>query len=417
MATRTVKERSYQRLLVLLPPHRTAASGGNRPQLSSASVVAFLALDAAGNVERGDAPIPLLPRASQVDLVFDCTDVFSTEIDAPKLSAAKLQQALPNLLEDRLLAEPADCHFAIGPRAPNARLPVAVIHRALLTRALDVLAESGIRARAAYADTYTVPAPSADALAVRVDRGRGVARVGAHEGFAFEFDGAVPDTLALAIRRHGIKRVRAYGREANQLAATSAALGAAVEVAGRDVDPGAGRDAINLLQGAFAVGGLLPGLPRISAQSLRAPAIWLGVAALAWIVGMNAYWFKLERESGAIRQAMQTAFKSAFPNLDPDPSLTVEQTRRELRSLRARAGLTSSNDFSALNAQAAQLLSAAPLGIVTGLEYRDGSLRVKFKPGAADATLQNLLRAQAAPLGLSLRFEADGSARIEAAGG
>jgi general secretion pathway protein L len=157
-------------------------------------------------------------------------------------------------------------------------------------------------------------------------------------------------------------------------------------------------------------------LPRISAQSLRAPAIWLGVAALAWIVGMNAYWFKLERESGTIRQGMQTAFRSAFPNLDPDPGLAVEQTRRELRSLRARAGLMSSNDFSALNAQAAQLLSSAPLGILTGLEYRDGSLRLKFKPGAADASVQNLLRAQAAPLGLNLRFEADGSARIEAAG-
>ena len=417
MATRTVKERSHSRLLVLLPPHRTVASGGNRPQLSSSTVVAYLALDAAGQVERGDAPIPLLPKASRVELVFDCADVFATEIDAPRISAAKLQQALPNLLEDRLLTEPADCHFALGARAASAKLPVAVVHRALLTRALDVLAESGMRPRAAYADLYTVPTPAEQTLAVRVDRGRGVARVGAHEGFSFEIDGGAPSALTLALRRHGIKRVRAYGRAANQLAALSDALATPVEVAGADLDPNAARDAVNLLQGSYAVGGLLPGLPRITARSLRLPSIWLGVAGLTWIAGMNAYWFKLEREKKAIDQSMQAAFKSAFPNLDPDPSLAVEQTRRELRALRARAGLASANDFSALNAQAAQLLSAAPLGIVAGVEYRDAALRVKFKPGSTDAALQNLLRAQAAPLGLSLRFDPDGAARVEPAGG
>jgi general secretion pathway protein L len=415
MATRTVKERSYQRLLLLLPPHRTVASG-NRPQLSASSVVAYLALDAAGKIERGDAPIPLLPKASRLELVFDCADVFAAEIDAPTISSAKLQQALPNLLEDRLLTEPADCHFALGPRSASAKLPVAVVHRALLTRALDVLAESGLKPRAAYADLYTVPAPADGALAVRIDRGRGVARTGAHEGFPFEIESGASSALTLAIRRLGVKRVRAFGREANKLAALSDALDTPVEVVGADFDPAAQRDAVNLLQGSYAVGGRLPGLPRITARSMRAPAIWLGVAALTWVVGMNAYWYKLQRERGAIDQAMQTAFRSAFPNLDPDPSLAVEQARRELRTLRARAGIASSNDFSALNAQAAQLLSAAPLGIVTGIEYRDGSLRLKFKQGTVDATLQNLLRAQAGPLGLGLRFDPDGSVRIEPAG-
>ncbi|MGE5339523.1 MAG: type II secretion system protein GspL [Gemmatimonadota bacterium] len=411
-----MKERQYQRLLVLLPPHRTVAGSSARPQLSSSTVVRYVTLDATGKTERGDAPFPLLPKARQVDLVFDCADVFSAQIDAPKISAAKLQQALPNLLEDRLLTEPADCHFALGARDASSRLPVAVIHRALLTRALDVLSESGVRPRAAYADLYTVPAPADGTLSIRIDHGRGVARVGAHEGFAFEFDGTVPSALLLAIRRLATRRVRAYGHEASRLAALSDALGAPVEIAGSDVDANASHDAVNLLQGSFAVGGVLPGMPRITARSLRAPAIWLGIAGLVWIIGMNAYWFKLERERQSIQESMRTAFRSAFPNLDPDPSLAVEQTRRELRSLRARAGLASRSDFSALNAQAAQLVSAAPLGVLAGLEYRDGSLRLKFKAGAADPTLQNLLRAQAGPLGLSIRFDADGSARIEPAG-
>jgi general secretion pathway protein L len=405
-----VKERTYPRWLVLLPPNR-AVSGG-WPLLTAATVVGYLGLDAAGYAERGDATVALLPKADRIELVLDGADVYSAAVDAPNISGAKLQQALPNLLEDRLLTEPADCHFAIGPR--GAKLPVAVVSRALLTRALDLLTENQRAPRAAYADLYTVPAPAPGTLNVRVGRGRGVARLGLHEGVTFDFDDAVPAMLLLAVRRSGAKRVQAYGTDAARLAALADQLGVPVEAMGRAPLPSAD-DAIDLLQGGFATAGLLPGLPRITAKSLRTPAIWLGIALATWIVGLNAYWFKLQHEQDATLQTMQTAFKSAFPNLDPDPGLAVEQARRELRTLRSRVGQASAGDFSALNAQAAQLLAGAPLGIVSNVDYKDGVLRVKFNANA-DATLQNQMRAQAAPLGLSLRFEADGAARIEAAG-
>jgi general secretion pathway protein L len=71
-----------------------------------------------------------------------------------------------------------------------------------------------------------------------------------------------------------------------------------------------------------------------------------------------------------------------------------------------------------LNAQAAQLLANAPIGPIAGVEYADGALRVKFKQGAAgDAGLQNALRAQAVQMGLNVRFDADGSARLAPVGG
>lgn len=424
MATRTLKERSFQRLLVLLPPHRTLAGGGSRGQLSASTVVAFFTVDAAGALERGDAPIPLLPKAGQVDLVFDCGDIFCAEAEAPKLSEAKLRQALPNLLEDRLLSEAADCHFAFGTGAPvrgarAAKVPTAVIHRGLLTRALDIFAESGIRPRRAYGDIYTVPAPSDGALCVRLDRGRGVARTGAHEGFAFEFDGStIPPALSLAVRHGASQRVRAYGKEAPKLASLAPTLGATVEVVNLDLDVAAADNGVNLLQGSFAAASVFPGLPRLSLRSLRAPLIWAGVAAAVFLIGMNAYWLKLEGERKTIRLDMQMAFKAAFPSLDDDPELAVEQARRELRRLKARAGVISNSDFSALNAQIAQMLAIVPIGSVATLEYRDGAMRLKFRPEAGvGADLQNVLRAQAAALGMIVRFDADGGARITVAGG
>src|SRR5690606_26003361 len=114
----------------------------------------------------------------------------------------------------------------------------------------------------------------------------------------------------------------------------------------------------------------------------------------------------------AIRGQMENAFRSVFPEVRTVAN-PIEQTRRALGNLRARAGIPSADDFSVLNVQATQLLANAPVGAVAGVEYRDGRLRVKFKPGTAnDPGLQNALRAQAVQQGLELRFEQDGSARL-----
>lgn len=420
-----MKEKSAQRLFVFVPPHRAL---GGRGKLASSTVVSFVAVGTKGT-ESGETPIALLPKASAVDLVFDTSDVFVAAVDAPRMPEAKLRLALPNLLEERLLSDPADCHFAFTPQARSGtvttiasapKLPVAVIDRGLLTNALDALSEAGYRPRAAYSEIYVVPAPAAGVLSVRLDRARGIARSGKHDGFAFEFDGAsVPAPLLLAVRQLGIKRVQAYGRDAGRLVQFAEQLGVAVDASQRELDLAATDTAVNLLQGAFAPGGLLGSLslPKLTTAKLKVPLIWSGVAAATFVVGMNAYWLKLEAEAKAIRMQMETAFRSAFPEATAvvDPVL---QTQRQLGALRARAGIPSADDFSVLNAQAAQLLSLAPIGSVAGIEYREGALRVKFKPGTADnPALQNTLRAQAIQIGLNLRFEADGSARLVPSGG
>jgi hypothetical protein len=95
---------------------------------------------------------------------------------------------------------------------------------------------------------------------------------------------------------------------------------------------------------------------------------------------------------------------------------SIVQTRRHLADLRARAGIPSANDFSVLNARTAILMTLAPVGSVAAMEYRDGGLRVRFKPGIADNPgLQNTLRSAAIQQGLAIRFESDG-ARITATG-
>jgi general secretion pathway protein L len=418
-----MKEKSAQRLLVFVPPRSSMAG---RSQLASSTVVDYVAMG--GSSARGQTPIALLPKASSVDVVFDASDVFITTIDPPKLAEGKLRMALPNILEERLLADPADCHFAFRTARGGAgdgeasKMPVAVVDRGLLTRALDALTESGYRIRAAYSEIYTVPPPSAGVLSVRIGRGRGVARSGVQDGFAFDIGEEVPPTLALAVRQLGIKRIHAYGSEASRLAALAEGLGVQVDVHPEEVELGSTEGAVNLLQGAFAQGGMMgsftPGglVPALTARALRVPLAWAAAALVVAVAGMNIYYLKLEAESKALRSQMEASFRSNFPQISAivDP---IEQTKRQMSELRSRAGIPSANDFSVLNARTALLLSIAPLGSVASMEYRDNALKVKFKPGTGDnAALQNSLRSAAVQQGLAIRFEGDGTARITAAG-
>ena len=418
MATGALKGgKPVARLWVLAPPHRALAATA---RLSDATVVGYVAIDGDGQVRAGDVSVALLPRAQRLDLVFDAGDVFECTVAAPKLSEAKLRLALPNLVEDRLLADPTQCHIAYLPPArgaDRAALPVAAIDRGLLTLLLDVLSGAGERPRAAYSAIHLLPLPSAEALPVFAARGRLTVRTGPHEGVACDLDdsGEPPAALRLALRSSRSQRLRAFGPQAQRLLAMSPALGVPVEVAPQPLDAAASEQAINLLQGSFARGGVIESSRRrASWRTLKAPLVWAAVAAAVFIAGMNGYWLKLNAEAADLRNRMATAFRGAFADAEMvDPIL---QTQRELARLRARAGQSSPDDFTALNAQAALLLATAPVGIVAAIEYRDGTLRLKFK-SPPDAALQNQLRAQAVQQGLQVRFDPDGSARVAAAGG
>ncbi|HVE88767.1 MAG TPA: type II secretion system protein GspL [Burkholderiaceae bacterium] len=421
-----MRDRSAQRLLVFLPPRL----GGGRAPFASGTVVPYVALSAREST-RGEAPVALLPKAGAVDLVFDSSDVFITAIESPKLSEGRLRMALPNILEDRLLADATDCHFAFTvPRggtgtttiAAQPKMPVAVIDRGILTRALDVVTDAGFKVRAAYSEIYTVPAPAAGVLSVRVDRGRGIARSATHDGFAFDLsDDAVPPALSLAVRQLGIKRIQVFGRDGARMAPLAKTLNVQIDVNAQEADPASTETGVSLLQGAFAQGGMIGGFTgssrlSLSSRAVHVPLMWIAAGAAVAIVGMNAYSMKLESEEKTIRSQMETNFRSTFPEVTTVAD-TMVQTKQKLAEVRARAGIASANDFSVLNARTALLLSAAPVGSVSAMEYRDGALKVKFKPGVADNPgLQNALRSAALQQGLAIRFEADGSARVTAAG-
>jgi general secretion pathway protein L len=409
-----------QRLLVFLPPRGSLLDSDGQGSPGVATLVSYGGVDASHQpCSAGDAPLSELPKALSVDLLFDVSDLFATQLEAPRMSEVRLRQALPSLVEERLLTDAADCHLAYridGADGNVIRVSVAAIDRVTLTRALQAAAESQLQPRSAYSTLYSIPAPAAGSLSVRVNRGRGIVRTAEHSGFAFDVDDEAPAALSVVVQQLGIQRIQAYGRDAARLLAFASRLGVDVVDMRQDFDVASTASAVNLLQGRYAPSGRF-GLPAIAAfirsGYMKPMLTWAAVCLTIFVIGLNAVSWKLESEARGLKASMQTAFRSAFPN----ESLvdTVAQTKIHLRELRARAGQSSPDDFSVLNAQAAQLLAGAPVGALAGLEYRDAALTLKFKPGtAASSGFQSALRTQAAQQGLNLHFDADGSARVVA---
>lgn len=399
-----MKPSSASRLVVLLPPRRDLIG----PQaLDSGTQVTYYFSSPQG-LESGRSPIALLPRATRLELAFDPDDVYSASIEAPRLSDAKLRLALPNLLEDRLLTDPADQHIAFSPqRDAQGKLAVAAISRAWLARVLDVFKSTGRSPQAAWSALALLPSPPPDTLALWLAAPRALLKTSSGEGLGLDLDEHASALIEFAASRAEASRleVRGQGELDTQRPVTRSDL-ALPDEAETAATP-------NLLQAGFA--------PRRAWQAFdikqwRAPLAWLGAAALISVLGLNLYWFKLDHEARALRADMLNAFRSAFPQ-EPAVVDPIAQAKRQLVDLRARAGLASPDDYSVLMARAAQLMAQAPLGAVEGFEYRDRSLRLQLKPALAqDAALANQLRAQALSLGLKMELDDQGGLRLRASG-
>jgi len=128
------------------------------PTLASGEFRFALAQDAAPGLERadadngadsmlsdhGNAPLALLPRADEVVAVVPGRMLSWHRIILPRVNSARLRSAIEGILEERLLDEPQNLHFALAPGAtPGSSVWVAACDRAWLQAALQALEAAG----------------------------------------------------------------------------------------------------------------------------------------------------------------------------------------------------------------------------------------------------------------------------------
>lgn len=345
-----------------LPLRPPSASG---QALALALPFVLTAGDGHSILRQGKSTLADLPAASQLMLVVPACDVLLLKLKLPApLSSSRLQNALPNLLEEQLLVAVEDCHFAVGVyQAATGVLPVAVIQRLWLREILDVIQTD-------HFDQVTVlPAQYLQA----------------------------PASL--------------------QILTPSAIEGSSTVLSWREDEFGGAGYAVNTLQNLWLPTPInqLPmpeAVPFATAVSrFQAPFIdlcqfelarqqswgkrlgtWkravgmLVLVLLAQVLFANLNWGLMAWQKSRIEGELYTLMKQALPNApaNADPLSTVS---RALEKQRLQAGGAMPGEFPGLAAHLSLLMKGEPGDAITHVEYDQKSLLVRFKMGYPAMTL------------------------------
>lgn len=326
--------------------------------------------------------------------------------------APRLRAVLEGLLEDRLLDETADLHFALAPDASDgAPSWVAVCDRRWLRAALQPLED------AARPAGRIVPecSPGADAPALQALGTPGQALLLAHSDAGVSLLPLSAHSLALARDLHGLDADTPLATEPAVAAQAEQELGHPVVLrqnTQRWLD--AARSRWDLAQFDFVSSSRARAWKNIATrlrEAWQAPR-WrparIGVAALVVVqlLGLNAWAWKeraaLDDKRTAIRQTLTQTF--------PDVKVVVDapvQMERALAQLRQNSGASSGRDLEALLSATGRAASvgAAAAPAPAGLEFSAGELRLRglALPGEQASAFGEQLRG----LGYSLRNEGD----------
>ena len=328
--------------------------------------------------------------AHQVSVLVPAADVLCTEVDVPvRSSSNRLAQIVPYALEEQLVGDLEQQHFAIGRRAADTtRTPVAVVSRDRLEAWLSALKDVGIVPEQLYADLSLMPPAEGHAVALlesNVLTVRGSAAGAPLSAPADDLPGALK--IALGSEELIATDLSLYLTQADwnarqteiealrpQLASLRVQLLAAGALPWLIMHlPSA--HPINLLQGSYAPAG---GRPQHwqrwrLAASLAAALLVLHVAAQ--VVQIIRY----HRATASIEQQMQQLAGPAFAG-GSGPLRTRIQQRLD--------GMQWASDPSSLlpAMQAlAQAMGSVPEARLQSLSYRNGALELKVHAGDAQA--------------------------------
>ena len=371
-------------------PARAAAADNGVP-----SSCQFALVGDGGNVmQQGAGALgnlgELVSTARRVVLLLAAADVSLLKVKVPPLSAAKLKAALPNLVEEQVLGDPADCVMALAPASGDSdERVVAVANRAWLEVLVKALVAQGAHGVSALPVQLSLPlAPGSASAALGLDDAglELTLRSAPHEGLGLTLPNAPEAALNTLRALAGDAPVTLYVAPAQH--AEYAAVAANVPGFTLEED-----NWVHRVAAAKAVPfDLAAGLGAVSGASARAWARWkwplrIAVAAVVVnIVGLNWEWLRLKREEEAVRQNMQQVFRSAYPN-QPMIGDPADQMRQNIARARAAAGGSAdTSEFTNMSAALGEALSVLPnREAVAGIEYKERSMTVKFKPNSVDA--------------------------------
>jgi general secretion pathway protein L len=359
----------------------------------------------------------LTAGARRVVLIVAAVDVALLQVKAPPLSAARLKAALPSLVEEQVLGDPADCVLTAAPaQSADGLRSVAVVQRAYLEPLVRSILALGARTVVALPAQLCLPLQPGHVSAA-VGHSDITLRDGLYHGLGL----AMATTPELALQT-----VRALAGDAPLTLFVPADELGEYQALAQDAGPAIALEADqwpHWLAGSKTTAFDL--VPSLGSAGARA-ADWkrwkwpLRLALLALVVnlaGLNIQWLRMKREADAIRASNLQTFKNAYPKetVIQDPIAQMRMNNARARAASGELGPEEFNWLAAAFGEAARILPR-PLGVI-GLEYREHALTVKVKPESADPGALSMVKNSLAARGLSLTETAPATWQIRSTGG
>src|SRR5690606_1332216 len=314
----------------------------------------------------------------------------------PPLPPNKLKAALPNLVEEQLISDPAECVLVAGPAADGMRT-IAVVQRAWLDILVRTFTAFGAQKLTAVPAQLCLPVePPVAAASVMTHHGDvDVAlRLNEHEGLGLPIaapqSGTVMQdviaTLAALVPAAPLtlyvppEEADGYRRALGEDSVAESRISLQPDRWSHWI-AGAGTASIDLISGMSAEGG-----PKIDWKRWRLPLVLASLLVLVQIVGLNMQWLQLKNEAASLRASLNEIYRSVYPNetviLDP-----LAQMRKKVDMAKRGSGDPASDEFVGLLAGFGEAWSSATQGqgtaaIPAAVEFRERSLFVRLPDNA-----------------------------------
>lgn len=328
----------------------------------------------------------LIRNAQQVIVLVAATDVTVVNMSIPPLPLSKLRAALPNSIEDKLLANVADSVVVCSTTThSDGTRGVAVANRAWLDKVAQTLRELGAQRIRILPEQLCLASANNGVNVALGETETGIAltlRLSEQTGMGITLRS--PDELLATLR--AIVPVATI-----HLYVATAAVSRYQTLLAQDEAIEVGADNGTQWQANLNAPDFISGLDNASSsrwnwQPWRWPLALAGAVLFINIAGLNFDWWQKNREAKNLNATIKQIYLTAYPNekIILDPLLQMRQ--------KVAAAQGSADDFSRLMAEFGQAWARDyPASTISNIEYHDHSLSVHLKSELAPAAMQSAL--------------------------
>ncbi len=360
-------------------------------ELSQASWVVCEEDEVEKSILRGHlSDLSLDDKQHEITVVVPACDVLLTETSLPPLNSQRLMQALPFALEEQLIDDVSELHFAVGDYQPNGMVPVAIVARKKMNEWMTLLKQYGIVPTYLYSAVFLLPSIEKNWSASILQEAAAV-RQNKYQGFSAE-QSNLPLLMEMAVQAAAEKPecIHIYSTFSTPVEFKSDSIiineihlseEAWLETLPAWLNPSL---SINLLQGSY----------RSKHKTSETKKIWIMAAgvALAWVAftffSHLVSFFILHHESSHLESQIKNIYQKNFPQATTmvDPR---ERMQSKLTSLEEQ---TNKNYFFVLLAKTGSVLTKTKNVQLKNLDFRDKQLTLELTASKFD-DLDNLARA------------------------